>query len=432
MRHRTVSARVNSARAEASPTLGPLLVELAELRTELGLPREAKVLLDEAARLGNVSGELLDRIDAARLASLSRVGDELRDRGDVDAAIATYETALPLARRLDDIPSKAELAFEVARCHHMAGRPEDAGPWFEEAKRRCDDGEDGDGAAICAWLTGEMLRRVGDVDAARAYYEDAAARFENCGEHLADQLATCLRTLGRVRRVLGDDAGALPLFERSLAISRARGEKAAEAWALLEIAWLKNEAGERFHAFARFLDAEQKFFDVAEKEGQAYAAEGLGEIAYVEDRNEEAIEHLTRSIALYGEADAPDLTGGAFLLRARASHDLHRHEDASRDYASAALLHREAREWRAWLKCRLHSFGERRVLAFGHSVGWLGGEPRRFLPVSPLFFAAFLLLGLALGLVVSAWGAHPGRASLPVAVLVCALVTIRVIRALSR
>lgn len=421
---------MNAARADASPNLGPLLVELAELRTELGLPREAEPLLDEASQLGDVSRELIDRIDAARLSSLSCVGDELRDRGELLEALARYETALTIARRLDDPDAKATLAFEVARCLHLSGNPEEAAPWFEEAKRRCEECEDHDGAAVCVWLSAEMRRRLGDNEGARPLYEDAAARFEAAGSHMNEHLASCLRSLGRVCRFTGDDAAALPSFERALSMARARGDVVAEGWALLELGWLKNDANERFHANARFLEADQRFLAAGEKEGRFYAQEGLSEIAFKDDRNEEAVAHATQAIALCEEADTPDACCSALMIRACAHHDLHQHLDSSADHWRAARLCRASGDWSGWRSNVKHAIGERWILAVGHRIGWLDGTPRMRMP-SPLFLIVFGLLGFAVGLISSNWGTHPGRAFLPLAFLACALITLRVFRWLS-
>ena len=133
-----------------------------------------------------------------------------------------------------------------------------------------------------------ILRTVGgDVDAARAQYEQALAIQQDIGDDEGAGLT--LGGLAQLAAVRGDVAEALELYQRSLDAFAACGDRAEEARILAETAWTNLQNGDTVRARAFFFDSVQAYTDVASVRGVGLSLVGLAAAEAADERPENAV-----------------------------------------------------------------------------------------------------------------------------------------------
>lgn len=207
---------------------GVTLNALALLALDAGKPREALAPLEQSLAL---------RPRGTREWAVTRntMGVAWRQLGRQDDARRAYEEALPIFRRVGDVPEQARCLGNLGRLEATAGRDGAALADFDRAAalyRKLDDPPD------LAWaLEGKarMLRRRGDPERARGLMEEALAQIERQRSRQtndttrADFFGTWQDSYGFLIGLLmemhgkapaaGYDAAALEVSERSLARS---------------------------------------------------------------------------------------------------------------------------------------------------------------------------------------------------------------------
>jgi hypothetical protein len=118
--------------------------------------------------------------------------------------------------------------------------PARVGELFEEAIACTQRAGDQLFACVLYNNAGVHALRVGDIPAARDYFEAGALASQANGEN-SDSVAI---NLGWVRRLDGDHDGAWSSFEDGLRMSRRSGERFGIAYAVLGLACLAADAGE--------------------------------------------------------------------------------------------------------------------------------------------------------------------------------------------
>jgi len=211
-----------------------------------------------------VQAPSLDGLHAALLALRCEVNDRLGDRAAQRADVAALRE---LAQRLGPaamaraLNAEADLLwatadFAGARRAAEAGLTAiaSASPTAATTATAADDDAD-------LWLlegtllrnAGRAARESGDYAAARAAFEDAAARFAACGATRAG--ADALVQIGALDSELGDFAAARPVLERALDATSEPEALPERAWALDNLAIVHACLGELDAALARGTEA---------------------------------------------------------------------------------------------------------------------------------------------------------------------------------
>ncbi len=153
----------------------------------------------------------LDPVDRADAAAL--LGAACLRRGKAAQAARHFEEALALARAARDLLREAAALEQVARAYRAAGRTDDARSALVDClalRRRLSD-EAGCGAVLIELAL--LDEHEGAFAQAEAHLREAVALADHCDDPVTK--AQAYLSLGRVRRYLGDWAGARQALERA-------------------------------------------------------------------------------------------------------------------------------------------------------------------------------------------------------------------------
>jgi predicted ATPase/class 3 adenylate cyclase len=171
-------------------------------------------------------------------------------------------------------------------------------------------------------LHGVLHAVAGDLDGARALYQEGLAIQRRIGDHEGAGLS--LGGLAALAAGRGELAEAIELYGQSLTEFEAISDRAEEARILSELAWTHLQAGDSTTARERFLDTVQAYEDVASVRGVGLALIGLAATEALEGRPATAVQ-LAAAAEVYGHAEgivnaySPENPGGEILERVRAA-----------------------------------------------------------------------------------------------------------------
>ena len=125
---------------------------------------------------------------------------------------------------------------------HTLGQPTQAIAICQEGERAFSEAGDRDHAAIAILAIGGIHLVQGDVQAARAKYEEALSVFREVGDE--GGVATSLGDLGQLIQDQGDLNGAQEMYQQALWSYRKVKDKSGEAWALALIGDVLEDQGD--------------------------------------------------------------------------------------------------------------------------------------------------------------------------------------------
>ena len=195
--------------------------------------------------------------------------------------------------------------------------------------RLMEEGIERSRAAGFAWaegfassLVGILHTIAGDEEAARARYSHGLRIQQVIGDREGAGLS--LGGLAGLAARRGDLAGALDLYEQSLAAYEAIGDRAEEARIHAEMAWTHVRAGAAGPARQRFLDSVRAYTDVASVRGVGLSLIGLAATESIEGRAERAAQ-IAAAAEVYADREgivnvySDQTPGREFVDTARAS-----------------------------------------------------------------------------------------------------------------
>ena len=168
-------------------------------------------------------------------------GETARQRGDLSTAAEIFRAASEAALRADDKQNAARALISLGHVYYLQALYTEAVGAFRRAEKLAAANGDRRGEAVARAFLGQLYWRIGKVDDADMLLAEALAAAEATGDELTTALT--LRFLGRVEngRVVNgkpNNAAALKLYDRSIAISRRIGDEEGELTTLKEIGLL--------------------------------------------------------------------------------------------------------------------------------------------------------------------------------------------------
>jgi tetratricopeptide (TPR) repeat protein len=231
---------------------------------------------------------LAGRSEDARAAALVGAGSLDYAAGEFRAARRHLEEAIALLRNLERPAELAQALDQAGMTARQLMELEDAQALHAEAleiARRV--GAPSGTQALCLNNLGVVAFFRGELDAARAYHQQALALRKQAGD-LRGQ-ASSWNNLGQVARFAGDLTLALSCMEHGLVLRRELGDRWGVAGSQVNLATVQALLGNVADARAHLESAETGFRAVGDPLGECECLEAAAELAHAEGRRTDAV-----------------------------------------------------------------------------------------------------------------------------------------------
>jgi len=219
--------------------------------------------------------------------------------------------------------------------------------YYEEALSLFCGVDDVLGEANCIWSLGDIALHRSDYDDARAHYEEALPLFRRVSDLLGE--ANCIRRFGDIALYRSDNVEARARYEEALPIYRRLGSVRGEAnciQGLGDVAFYRSDNDE---ARARYMEALPIYQRVGDVLGEANCVQGLGNIALDRSDHDEARARYEEALPIYrrlsyvlGEAYFIERLGDIALARSDHDEACSRYEEALQIYRRLSYVLGEA------------------------------------------------------------------------------------------
>ncbi len=277
--------------------------------------------------------------DPRRSDALFRLG-RLHDRrlGEPATALGFYRRLLPLFAAEPDPRLEAYVLHGIGRSHFLLGEIDEARAPYERARALRRELGDRHGEAATANNLGLVYNVLGDTAAALAAYDLALEHWSGL-ENRKEQ-ATTLHNRGQIYLTLGDRDQALADLERALAIHQAEGDR-QQARTLTAIGKVLEKQGDLEAALERHREALALAEEFADRRLEAMILNSIGVADEELGRVESALDAYRRALPIFVElgdrrqqAIVRHNLGWLFTSLGRA-------EEALAEYRQALALKRE-------------------------------------------------------------------------------------------
>ncbi|HYD52830.1 MAG TPA: tetratricopeptide repeat protein, partial [Gemmatimonadaceae bacterium] len=308
--HETLAAcetlRLEIEAADAESERVALLTLLSQANARAGdLPeaeRLARACVDTAKRLGD-ERQLAD--------ALTRLGSTLTNQRKTEA-IALYERAEPIFRRLGDLHGLSRCRINVGVTHILEGESDAAERAYLEAVELGREAHAPDLTGLASLNLGVLYMRDARFDEAHARFDDARRLFTTV-RNASHELAA-LVNLGHLSRERGEPEHAIELYERAVQLAGRIGQPDAELASLAGVGLAARQIARTDHADAAasrvraMLEARPDWWFQGRELAEALwigSLLGSGDVR-------SACERFDVALALLG--DGRDRTGAAWLV----------------------------------------------------------------------------------------------------------------------
>ena len=254
-------------------------------------------------------------------------------QGEIQPALAQCRELL---RREDEIESPsliARLHLQSADALFRLGRLEESREGAMRGLALADACGDLPQSAVALNQLGRVAYRLGDLIAARDHYEHALALYRRLGDE--SSAAHVRNNLGLVHKNLCEWESAVQQLEAALALHRAAGRFGETGVPLLNLGIVHQKCGDWTRAAQCYRDAERIFLEVGDQLRPVMTGIGLGNVARLERRFEDAerllLAALERARALSARREevlATEFLGELDFDRGQAETALARYRDA--------------------------------------------------------------------------------------------------------
>lgn len=214
---------------------------------------------------------------ADQVPALRQLGQVLKLTGRWDEAMAVFQQAFDLAGQLNDLSTRARCQTDIGDLFWKQAQYVEARAWLARAQLTFEMLGDDAGLGQTLHLSGTLAAQQGDLDAARALYEQSL----DLRRRLDDRpsIASLLNNLGIIARFQGDPALAERLNAQGLALRRELGDRRAIANSLNNEGMLALDQGDHARARQRLEEALQLLREIGDRWGLANSLNNLANVA---------------------------------------------------------------------------------------------------------------------------------------------------------
>ncbi len=272
-------------------------------------------LLDAPFFTGNFTSSVLvraqtepDRIQEA--GKLYQKATELLNKGQLDAALATFEEVLAILREIDERQGQAATINQIGQIYYNLGEYQQALDNYETATRIFKEFKNDGGVAITMTNMAVVYRNLGQYQKALSFYQEALAIFRSAANPLAE--ATTINNIAAVYENLGRYETAVSYYQKALEKFKEMGDRRSQAYALLNIGSARENLGEGDLALERYQQALGIMREEEDRMGEGRTLTYIGLLHHRGDRSDEGLSFLEKALTIRREID--DRPGEAVTL----------------------------------------------------------------------------------------------------------------------
>lgn len=153
--------------------------------------------------------------------ALKEEGLKQFQRGEIDIAVSTFETAVSAYAAEQNQVGQAEMFNNIGVIHRMRGNHEESLAALTSADELCQQTNDLNRRGQVLGNMGDLYAAMGEKETAARYYSDAAELFAQCDD--GQKQSQVLKALSLMRLRQGQWVPAMMHMENSLSVKPRRG-----------------------------------------------------------------------------------------------------------------------------------------------------------------------------------------------------------------
>lgn len=228
--------------------------------------------------------------------TLGAQGDQLKAKNEYAQALAVYQTALSVARKIDDGEGIAQSLANVGGVYRVQGDYALALEAYEQSVKRWEALGQPAGLARTLASIGVARYFQGNYEEALAAYRSSLKILEGLDDK--DTTASALNGIGAIHRELGEYNLALDFYQQSLRVAESQDNRMRVGIALNNIGILYRAWGN----YARALEYFQRSYDLraplGDKLGMSITMLNMGDIHQLQGNHALALDYFQQSLAL--------------------------------------------------------------------------------------------------------------------------------------
>lgn len=243
---------------------------------------------------------LADRLgdEALQLYCGNKLGQTYVMSRDLEQGEMAYETALPLARRLGDKRTEAQIMGGLGRIHSLASRTfSQAHAELTASRALFYDLRDLDGYARACHDLSVFEQKRGNFDEAQTYAEEALEIFEQTRNHL--QIGLVLSNLGSIAEYRGDYDRSMEYGLRALDLGERNNDLQTVARARNLLGLVCDLRGDKEQATSHFEEALTLSYRIGNRFYMVAALVNLGWLSFGAQQYDQARHYYEQTVALY-------------------------------------------------------------------------------------------------------------------------------------
>ncbi len=235
---------------------------------------------------------------------------ELLNKGQLDAALTTFEEVLAILREIDERQGEAATVNQIGQIYYNLSEYQQALDNYKEANLIFKQLKNDGGVAITLTNMAVVYRNLGQYQKALSFYQESLAILRSVENPLAE--ATTINNIAAVYENLGRYETAVSYYQKALEKFQEIGDRRSEAYALLNIGSARENLGERDRALERYQQALGIMRAEEDPMGEGRTLTYIGWLHHRGDRTDEGLIFLEKALAIRREID--DRPGEAVTL----------------------------------------------------------------------------------------------------------------------
>ncbi len=234
-----------------------------------------------------------------QLDNLLRQGATQFRRGQMTAALTTFQQALALARQAKDRRGEATILNNIGLIYNSVGQPQRALEFYQQALPIIREVNDRTGEAITLSNIGLVYNNIGQPQRALEFYQQALPITREVNNRLGE--ASTLTGIGFVYNNIGQPQRALEFYQQALLIIREVNDRTGEAVILNNIGGVYDSIGQPQRALEFYQQALPIRREIGDRAGEATTLNNIGGVYSSIGQPQRALEFYQQALSITRE-----------------------------------------------------------------------------------------------------------------------------------